>query len=90
MPALWRRFVAGQLPESARIIGSARSEQSPDAFREAVRADLAQHGGEADGGRLGAFLGLLDYLAIDVRGDAVPATVVKPPFVTATPSEPIG
>jgi aminomethyltransferase len=28
-------------------------------------------------------------LAIDVRGDAVPATVVKPPFVAATPSEPI-
>lgn len=69
LPALWRRFVAGQLPESARIIGSARSEQSPDAFREAVRADLAEHGGEADDGRLGAFLGLLDYVAIDVRGD---------------------
>jgi aminomethyltransferase len=28
-------------------------------------------------------------VAIDVRGEAVPATVVKPPFVTATPSEPI-
>lgn len=28
-------------------------------------------------------------VAIDVRGDAVPATVVKPPFVTATPAEPI-
>lgn len=31
-----------------------------------------------------------DEVAIDVRGDAVPATVVKPPFVTATPAEPIG
>ena len=30
-----------------------------------------------------------DTVAIDVRGDAVPATVVKPPFVRATPSEPI-
>ena len=29
-------------------------------------------------------------VAIDVRGEAVPATVVKPPFVTATPSEPVG
>jgi aminomethyltransferase len=28
-------------------------------------------------------------VAIDVRGDAVSATVVKPPFVTATPSEPV-
>lgn len=28
-------------------------------------------------------------VAIDVRGEAVPATVVKPPFVAATPSEPI-
>ena len=31
-----------------------------------------------------------DEVAIDVRGEAVPATVVKPPFVSATPSEPIG
>jgi aminomethyltransferase len=31
-----------------------------------------------------------DEVAIDVRGEAVPATVVKPPFVTATPADPIG
>jgi aminomethyltransferase len=31
-----------------------------------------------------------DEIAIDVRGEAVPATVVKPPFVAATPAEPIG
>ncbi len=30
-----------------------------------------------------------DEVAIDVRGEAVPATVVKPPFVTATPAEPL-
>ncbi|QXC61983.1 glycine cleavage system aminomethyltransferase GcvT [Aquihabitans sp. G128] len=30
-----------------------------------------------------------DTVAIDVRGEAVAATVVKPPFVTATPSEPV-
>ena len=29
-----------------------------------------------------------DEVAIDIRGDAVAATVVKPPFVTATPSQP--
>lgn len=29
-----------------------------------------------------------DHVAIDVRGDAVVATVVKPPFVTGTPAEP--
>ena len=34
-------------------------------------------------------VGLGDEVAIDVRGDAVAATVVKPPFVAATPSEPI-
>jgi aminomethyltransferase len=28
-----------------------------------------------------------DQVAIDVRGEAVPATVVKPPFVAATPAE---
>jgi aminomethyltransferase len=30
-----------------------------------------------------------DEVAIDVRGEAVAATVVKPPFVAATPAEPI-
>jgi aminomethyltransferase len=30
-----------------------------------------------------------DQVAIDVRGEGVPATVVKPPFVAATPSEPV-
>jgi len=30
-----------------------------------------------------------DQVAIDVRGEAVPATVVKPPFIAATPSEPV-
>jgi aminomethyltransferase len=30
-----------------------------------------------------------DQVAIDQRGSAVPATVVKPPFVAPTPSEPI-
>lgn len=30
-----------------------------------------------------------DQVAIDVRGDAVVATVVKPPFVAATPAEPV-
>ena len=30
-----------------------------------------------------------DALAIDVRGEAVPAEVVKPPFVAPTPAEPV-
>jgi aminomethyltransferase len=30
-----------------------------------------------------------DQVAVDQRGSAVPATVVKPPFVAPTPSEPI-
>ena len=30
-----------------------------------------------------------DHVAIDVRGDAVPATVVKPPFVAPTPATPL-
>ena len=34
-------------------------------------------------------VGVGDEVAIDVRGDAVAATVVKPPFVAATPSEPV-
>ncbi len=35
-------------------------------------------------------VGLGDTVAIEVKGEPVPATVVKPPFVAASPSEPIG
>ena len=34
-------------------------------------------------------LSIGDSVAIDVRGDAVPAQIVKPPFVAPTPAEPV-
>jgi glucose-6-phosphate 1-dehydrogenase len=72
LPGLFRRYCAGQMPESARIIGAARSEMDDAGYArmaaEAIREfspDLAQ----ADG-KLDSFLNCLSYVAIDARGEA--------------------
>ena len=57
MPGLFRRFVAGQMPPGARVIGSARSEMTADGFRADIRAAIAEHDGpRADHPQLDEFL----------------------------------
>ena len=71
IPGLFRRFVAGQAPETARLIGAARSELSDDEFRTLVReaietfvpADLRS----ADA--VDAFAANCAYVAIDAKGE---------------------
>ena len=71
LPALYRRFVAGQIEGDVRLIGAARSEMDADAYREMVRGVLRDVcGSEAGGETLDAFLGMLDYLTLDARGSA--------------------
>ncbi|MDO5648515.1 glucose-6-phosphate dehydrogenase [Paracoccus sp. (in: a-proteobacteria)] len=69
LPGLFRRFVAGQIPDSARIIGAARTEQDSATFRTETAAAIAEFGGTGDMARLDDFLALLRYVAIDARGD---------------------
>ncbi|MDO5527965.1 MAG: glucose-6-phosphate dehydrogenase [Paracoccus sp. (in: a-proteobacteria)] len=72
LPGLYRRFVAGQMPETAQIIGAARSELDDDGFRaETARAieEFAGNGGP-DSARLEAFLDRLSYVPIDAKGTA--------------------
>ena len=67
LPALFRRYCAGQWPESARIIAAARSELSTDAFRtlvaESLRSYAPRRSGEVE--NLQGFLQRLDYVRLD-------------------------
>ncbi len=72
LPALFRRMLDGQMPIEARIIGVARSKMSGKDFQGFVREALAEFEPEAAKAPevLEAFLAALDYLAVDVKGDA--------------------
>ena len=70
LPALYRRFVAGQIPPSAQIVGAARTEQDDDDFRTEAKAAIVEHGKvDADSPDLADFLRHLAYVAIDAKGD---------------------
>ncbi len=69
LPGLFRRFHAGQIPDTARIIGAARTEMSPDAFRASVREALGEFGPKSKEADIDAFLRHIDYLQVDARGE---------------------
>ncbi|XDA96672.1 glucose-6-phosphate dehydrogenase [Sulfitobacter sp. LCG007] len=71
LPGLFRRFVAGQMPPEARVIGAARSDMSPDEFRDLTAEAIGEFASDAvDGGdALKSFLQRVDYVAIDAQGD---------------------
>ena len=71
LPALFRRFRDGQMPEGARIIGAARTEQDGAAWRDWVRTAFEEflRPDEREGPAAEAFLERLDYLAIDAAGE---------------------
>jgi glucose-6-phosphate 1-dehydrogenase len=72
LPALYRRAVAGQIPDDTRIIAAARAEMDSAAYRAQVAEALAafvpppQHEAQA----VAAFLDRLDYVTLDATGDA--------------------
>lgn len=63
LPALVRRFCAGQVPEGSRIIGAARAELSPDAYRRMLRETLIAAG--SGPGPVDRFLASVDYVPLD-------------------------
>jgi glucose-6-phosphate 1-dehydrogenase len=88
LPGLFRRYLSGQIPETARIIGAARSDQSNDDYRKRIEAAFAEFIAESDRPteQVKSFLERLQYVKIDalgsdgwqelkklVRGDAVQA-----------------
>ncbi len=71
LPGLYRRACAGQMPAAARVIGVARSDLTPEAFRKEVRAALftfLPHG-ECPAIKIDAFLAQLDYVSLDAQGE---------------------
>ena len=70
IPSLYRRFLAGQMPPEARIIGAARSDLDDAGFREMIGEAIREFDKVSDMGRLDEFLELVSYLVIDAKGDA--------------------
>ena len=72
LPGLFRRFLSGQMPAEARIIGAARSDLDGDGYRQMIRDAIAEFGGaeakEAD--CIERFLAQLHYIPVDAKGEA--------------------
>ena len=96
LPGLYRRYLAGQIPEGFRIIGAARSEMDNDAFRTFVTDAIGEFipAKKRDGDSLARFLDNLFYVAVDAKGDAgweelsalVRADVIQAFYFSVAPS----
>ena len=70
LPGLYRRFLAGQMPADSRIIGAARADLTESAFRDQVRAAIAEFvpKNRQDDAAIADFLGCITYVSIDAMG----------------------
>jgi glucose-6-phosphate 1-dehydrogenase len=70
LPGLYRRYLAGQMPGESRIIGAARADLTEAAFRDLVRAAIAEFVPKArqDATAIDGFLDRIQYVAIDATG----------------------
>ena len=70
LPGLFRRFVSGQMPPNAQIIGAARSEFDQEQYRALIKEAVCVFGNiEETHPELTAFLNRLSYVQIDARGE---------------------
>ncbi|WP_109464826.1 glucose-6-phosphate dehydrogenase [Albibacillus kandeliae] len=70
LPALFRRYCAGQMPFEARIIGAARSEHDAEEYRAFASDAIREFAvGTYSADALSEFLSRLDYVTIDAMGD---------------------
>jgi glucose-6-phosphate 1-dehydrogenase len=71
LPALFRRFCAGQMEEGTRIIGAARSDMDDVAYRAFVAEALIEFNSDHSGcepGTIKEFQKILSYVTLDARG----------------------
>ena len=70
LPGLYRRFLAGQMPADSRIIGAARADLTEAAYRDQVRAAVAEFvpAERQDATAIDAFLARIAYVSIDATG----------------------
>ncbi|WP_170383153.1 glucose-6-phosphate dehydrogenase [Ruegeria atlantica] len=71
LPALFRRFCAGQWPKDVQIIGAARAAYDRGAFHEIVAESLRKHAPYQcnDAKMLASFLQRVDYVPLDAQSD---------------------
>ena len=68
LPALYLRDLDGQLPETSRIVGSARTDMTGEGFRELVEASLREFiADKLDPEVLTRFLARLHYVSCDAK-----------------------
>src|SRR5690606_7564408 len=66
LPALYRRFVAGMFPPTARVVGVARRERTREAYQADVEQSCREHAQAAfDDAKWREFAAHLHYLAVD-------------------------
>ena len=68
LPAMFHRFVDGQIPDTSRIIGIAREATDDDGYRAQMRKALSENG-ERQPEQIEAFLKLVGYRSLDARKD---------------------
>jgi glucose-6-phosphate 1-dehydrogenase len=70
-PALYHRFVDGQIPKNSRIVGVSRSDHSREDFIELIRKNYCKFEGKdtLDQASWDAFCALINYTPIDVTKD---------------------
>jgi glucose-6-phosphate 1-dehydrogenase len=69
LPALYRRFRDGQMPDGARIISAARASMDDAGYRALAAEALREYGGGDPGPELDAFLRRVRYVTVDAAGD---------------------
>ena len=67
LPALFHRFLDGQIPAESRIIGIAREALDDDGYRASLRTALIDAGGTK--GKVDEFLRQVGYRSLDARKD---------------------
>ncbi|MBI6629903.1 glucose-6-phosphate dehydrogenase [Pontibaca salina] len=71
LPALFRRFCAGQFCKASRIIGAARTMHDRDTYRAMVASAIREHAPHrgCEDGTLEQFLDTLDYVQLEATGE---------------------
>ncbi len=71
LPGLYRRYLAGQMPEGSRIVGAARSELDDAGYRDEVRAALEEfiEPARLQSDVVAGFLASLHFVSIDATGE---------------------
>lgn len=71
LPGLFHRLLVGQMPETARLTGSSRTQMDQPAFQDMVRASLLEFSPQASESpqALNSVLDRLCYVCVDATGD---------------------